>query len=318
MKILVTIVPTILVAAVAAFGARSLAKPARAGLEHEAPAVERARAAELRAALEGLRQENRRLAAALEQRADTLMAAPVPGNELGESEIAAALARWQAAHPPAEPGAHGATRAPVALKPGEVDLASIPMLELVRALSATGFDNVERQEIFQALRENGRIDEYVATMEKLAAEDPQNVELQIALGHAYLQKLFGVGNSPEAGPLAYKSDAAFDRALALDDENWSARFSKAVSLSNWPAFLGRGPEAIENFETLLEQQATQPPRPEFAMTYLFLGNMQQAAGERDKALATWRAGLALFPDREELKNAVGLAETQGDTSRPRR
>ena len=159
------------------------------------------------------------------------------------------------------------------------------------------------------MREAGRIDEYVAAIEKLAAASPNDPDLQVALGHAYLQKLFGVGNTPEAGPLAYKSDAAFDRALELDDHNWGARFSKAVSLSNWPDFMGRGPEAIEHFEILLEQQATQPKRPEFALTYLFLGNMQQSAGKHEQAMATWRAGLELFPDVEELRQA--LAAQQG-------
>ena len=178
----------------------------------------------------------------------------------------------------------------------------------MRLLSGNRFDDQRQQEIFEELRTNGRIDEYVAAIEALAAASPEDAELQVALGHAYLQKLFGMGNSPDMGDVAMKSDRAFDQALAIDENNWNARFSKAVSLSNWPAFLGRAPEAIEHFELLIEQQEGLPPRPEFAMPYLFLGNMHQAAGKREQAIAAWRAGLALFPTSEELRRALELAE----------
>jgi tetratricopeptide (TPR) repeat protein len=58
-----------------------------------------------------------------------------------------------------------------------------------------------------------------------------------------------------------------------------------------------------------------PQREEFALTYLFLGNMQQASGDHDQALATWKAGLERFPDRAELQRAVGLAGAEGSTKR---
>jgi tetratricopeptide (TPR) repeat protein len=306
MKLLLTIV----VAAAAAFAGQRFASSA-AGRAAAGPGDGAAQASEaeaLRATLDELRAASRRLAAEIERRESRLVAAAAPESEIGEAEIAAALARWHADHPPAAGDASAAARAPaVPPAPGETDFASVPMDEIVRVLYGEGFSDLRRQELFQKLRENGRIDEYVATIEKLAAADPDNVEMQVALGHAYLQKLFGVANSPEAGPLAFKSDAAFTRALELDDQNWSARFSKAVSLSNWPAFLGRGPEAIEHFETLLEQQAALPRRNEFAMTYLFLGNMHQANGDREEAVSVWRAGLEQFPDMEELQQAIELA-----------
>jgi tetratricopeptide (TPR) repeat protein len=302
---------TVVVAALAAFGARSfaLARGSRPPASVEAPA------AGLVDGVAALRAENERLARELERRSAALPAAAAPEGLAGidEAEIAAALARWRAAHPeaeePASPGT-GPGRGRAAPAPGKLDLSSVSMDEIVRALSGNRFDDQHQQEIFEELRSSGRIDEYVAAIEALAAADPENAELQVALGHAYLQKLFGMDNSPELGEVAMKSDAAFDRALAIDDENWNARFSKAVSLSNWPAFLGRGPEAIEHFELLIEQQEGKPLQPEFAMPYLFLGNMHQGAGHMDKALAAWKAGLALFPEFEQLRNAVELAEAK--------
>jgi tetratricopeptide (TPR) repeat protein len=305
------LVLTVIVAALAAFGAgrwvlaRRESTPAERGSGARAALVQ---------GIQELRAENRRLAEELERRERAGVApAQAQPNAIGDDEIAAAVARWRAAHPEALVTAE-VVRAPQ-VPAGPFDLATAPIEEIVQALSGATFTHAERQELFQRLREVGRIDEYVAAIEKLAAEDPNNAELQVALGHAYLQKLFEVGNSPEAGPLAMKSDLAFDRALELDPNNWGARFSKAVSLSNWPAFMGRGPEAIDQFETLIEQQEALPERPEFAMSYLFLGNMYQSSGEHKEAIATWRDGLARFPDDDDLRRAIELAESQGAAKR---
>jgi tetratricopeptide (TPR) repeat protein len=311
----VRLLATLLVAALAAFGARRLGSAGTA--QAPEPAAGAGDLEPILAEIQELRRENERLAHEVERRTGRLAAAQSPAVEVSEEEIGAALERWRAAQTAqaraAEPGQ--VERAPGATA-GELDLASIPMPEIVQALANEGLTNLDRQELFQRLREVGRIDEYVAAIEALAAADPENAGLQVALGHAYLQKLFGVVSTPEAGTWAMKSDAAFDRALELDDHNWAARFSKAVALSNWPAFMGRGPEAIDHFETLLEQQAGQPKRDEFALTYLFLGNMQRAGGEGEQAVATWKAGLELFPDMGELRRLIDEAEASEPSGRP--
>lgn len=297
---------TILVAGLFAFGARRWVGTAR----EPARPVSAESTAELdglRTGIAALRAENERLAGELARLEGALEEAPALSSGVSDEEIAAALERWRAAHPRevAAVDARDATVGRRASLPS--DIARVPMSELLPLLRNEGLSDFDREQLFQELREAGRIDEYVAEMEKLAAEDPRNAALQTALGVAYLQKLFEVGPTPEAGIWALQADQAFDRALEIDDHNWGARFTKAVSLSNWPAFLGRGAEALENLEILLDQQEQSPPRPEFAMTYLFLGNLYQSGGERAKALETWRDGLELFPDSEELRRALELA-----------
>jgi len=303
---------TLVVALFAALGGRALVPSAGSAPAEPEPG----RVALLRSEIEALRQANRALERALAARASP---APLEARDaipVSEQEIAEALARWRAAHPAEARAVEERRTAVVAQRTlDELDLENVPMSELVEVLSKIGFGSREHQAIFQRLRESGRIDEYVAAIEALAAENPDDPALQVALGHAYLQKLFGASPSPETGRLAYASDAAFTRALELDETNWDARFSKAVSLANWPAFMGRGPEAIEQFEILRQQQEAQPPRPEFAQTYLFLGNVHQSAGELDQARAAWRAGLALFPDSEALQHALELAEDDQDGRR---
>jgi tetratricopeptide (TPR) repeat protein len=297
---------TIVLALVAALAGRWLGSELRTAAAPAESAVLPELGA-LRLSLDAARSQLAELAAELERTAPG--ASPAANAPAGPSdeELAAALARWREAHPAAEEARTAARRATTPRAPGDPDLATMPMAEIARELAKSGFGDNERQALFQKLRELGRIDEYLAEIEKLAAADPDNPDLQVALGHAYLQKLFGLGASPEVGAIAWKSDQAFDRALELDETNWSARFSKAVALSNWPAFLGRGSEAIEQFELLIEQQESQPSQPHFAYPYLFLGNMHQASGARPQAIATWKEGLARFPEDPGLLAALAAA-----------
>ena len=167
----------------------------------------------------------------------------------------------------------------------------------------------ERQALWSALGEKGLSDELVAMFEDRVEREPNDPDLRVELGSAYLQKVFEVGgSSPTAGMWAMKADAAFDAALALDENHWEARFSKAISYSFWPPALGMQNKAIAQFETLLQQQQSQPPSPQFAQTYYFLGNMYQQTGNPGKALQVWQQGLALYPGNDQLMAQLAAAQ----------
>jgi tetratricopeptide (TPR) repeat protein len=149
------------------------------------------------------------------------------------------------------------------------------------------------------------LDFVVAEIERQSEIDPSNPDLQNKLGESYLQQTFAAGVGPASMEWGEKADAAFDRALEVDEEHWEARFNKAVSLSNWPVFLGKSGEAIRQFEILVDQQERKDtPRGGFDRTYYFLGNMYQQIGKRDKAKATWARGAQLFPDSEPLQTQL--------------
>jgi tetratricopeptide (TPR) repeat protein len=187
-----------------------------------------------------------------------------------------------------------------------VDLATLPLGDLMEMVDGVEWSD-KGLELWRKLAEAGRIDEVVAAFEELADAEPSNPDRQVDLARAYLHKLFSLGNTPEAGIWAEKVDETYDKALALDSEHWEARFSKAVSLSHWPAFLGKTNEAIHQFEILREQQEQGSAELEYAETYLYLGNMYMQTGEKEKALEAWKAGLARFPDDEALRDQVELA-----------
>ena len=282
--------------------------------DRPAPAVADASSAQAEevAPLERRLTELERAQAELVERArelETTPAAPAPQfRAAGEEEIAAALERWTRENGPIPSRASGApaAEAPSSRRPSRFD--GVPMKDILPQLLGSSLSREERELMYQELRDIGRIGEYVAAVKELVANDPKNPDLQVELGIAYLQQLFGADMGPEMGNLAMDADACFARALELDDNNWEARFMKAIALSNWPAFLGRGPEAIDHLEILIEQQEGQTPQEHHALPYLFLGNIYQQNGDMEKALATWREGLELFPDFEELKRQVELAE----------
>ena len=228
-------------------------------------------------------------------------------NATTTEEIEAAFERYLAAH--ASTSTLDAPPTPDAMEAIPIpDIATMPIQDILKLFRIEQFGQTGAERLFQALRDNGRMDEYVEALQAEVDKDPSNPELRTALGIAYLQKLFGATPGPDSGVLAMEADMSFDKALELDSTNWRARYMKAVSLSNWPAFLGKTGEAIANFETLITQQETVDSRPEFAQTYLFLGNMYQQIGEPEKALAVWRQGHDLFPLSAELQTQLGLLE----------
>jgi tetratricopeptide (TPR) repeat protein len=166
----------------------------------------------------------------------------------------------------------------------------------------------DAQAIWKKAADAGVLDELVAMYEKNAADHPNDAKAQVELGHAYIQKTMNVADGPGKGMWSMKADRAYDKALGLDDHNWEARFSKAVNYSFWPPALGKQRDAIAQFETLVQQQQGQPLQPQFAETHLWLGNMYSQIGQKDKALAAWQAGLAMFPDNEELQHQISLAQ----------
>ncbi|HKE01115.1 MAG TPA: tetratricopeptide repeat protein [Planctomycetota bacterium] len=176
---------------------------------------------------------------------------------------------------------------------------------LLARFADPGLSHADFQKIWNEVRAAGLMDEAVAAIEKLAKDKPSDPDIQTLLGASYLQKLFTVPDGPEKGTWAVKADQAFDAALAANPEHWDARFSKATSLAFWPPIFGKQKDAISNFETLIKQQeATAQPKPQYAEAYVFLGNLYDQQGAHDKAAATFKKGLSLFPDNASLKSAA--------------
>jgi tetratricopeptide (TPR) repeat protein len=283
--------------------AASLAAPGPAPVEAAGPDLSR-----LEESLARLAREQQALATALEElRADIAMR-PAPEARVQAEDagaLDAAVARWM------EKRGNGAAQpaGKVTGQPAEEALDEISLDAAIAKLLDPKLDDAARQRLWKEYADRGLTDALVAEFEARVERDPTNPDLRAELGGAYLQKIFELGTSgPMTGVWAMKADKAFDSALELDPEHWDARFDKAVSLSFWPPIFGKQKEAIHHFEKLIEQQSAQAQEPKFANTHLLLGNMYQQAGDMQKAVAAWNAGLSLFPGNEALKKQIALAQ----------
>jgi tetratricopeptide (TPR) repeat protein len=166
----------------------------------------------------------------------------------------------------------------------------------------------QKRSAWKQLRDGGHLDQAIGELEQRMTADPRGADNAAALGHAYLQKCGTIQDVREQGILAMQADKVFDTALNLDPSNWEARYMKAVALSYWPASMNKGQEVIDHFQTLLEQQEARTSQPEFAETYVHLGEQYEKSGRSDEAKATWERGLLLFPQSEGLKKKLVTAQ----------
>ena len=162
----------------------------------------------------------------------------------------------------------------------------------------------QRQAAWKQLRDAGELEQALATLKQGAADHPASAEYPTALGEAYVYKLQTIRGFHEVSILALQADQSFNTALGLDPANWEAKFFKAAALSRWPPEMNKGPEVIQQFSNLIDQQEAMPQQPQFAQTYVFLGDQYKKTGQPDYAVATWRLGLAKFPGNSTLQGRI--------------
>lgn len=166
----------------------------------------------------------------------------------------------------------------------------------------------EKQAAWGQLRSAGKLDQVISELEQRIAASPSVPENHAAMGQACLQKAGTIQDVREQGILGMKADQSFDAALNIDPQNWDARFWKATAMSYWPPQLGKGKEVIENCLELMKQQEVRPPEPQFAQTYVLLGDEYKKQGHQEYATQVWNRGLGLFPSNEALTQRVSAQQ----------
>jgi tetratricopeptide (TPR) repeat protein len=166
----------------------------------------------------------------------------------------------------------------------------------------------EKHDLFQQLVKSGQIDAAIAELKQRAADNPNDPEIPTTLGEAQLNQLRAIrdagGDQNDIGILAMQADQSFNAALKIDPSNWEAQFVKASALSGWPVELNKGPEVIQQLSSLIDQQETMPSQPQFAQSYVMLGNEYLKIGQPVKAAATWQLGLTKFPNDPTLLKKI--------------
>jgi tetratricopeptide (TPR) repeat protein len=165
----------------------------------------------------------------------------------------------------------------------------------------------EKQASWKQLQDAGGLDQAIAALKAGMAKHPNNAAYPAELGVAYINKVITAkksGDYNEIAILGMQADQSFDAALKLDPTNWESQYYKAASLAYWPPEMNKGPEVIQRFSSLIDQQEAMPPQPQFAQTYVLLGEQYQKAGQPDQAVKVWRRGAAAFPDDPALQKKI--------------
>jgi tetratricopeptide (TPR) repeat protein len=165
----------------------------------------------------------------------------------------------------------------------------------------------QKQAVWNQLRNTGQLGHAIAALEERQQADPTSAEIPTQLGMAYLLNISATSDVREQGIGGMKADMSFDAALKLDPTNWEAQFFKASALTHWPDSMNTGPQVIQRFTTLIQQQEAQPPRPEFVQSYVLLGDQYQKSGQPDAARQAWGRGLSLFPTSQTLSQRLNPA-----------
>ncbi len=182
---------------------------------------------------------------------------------------------------------------------------STPFTRAMDTLISSQASFHQKQATWKQLRDAGQLDQAIEALKQGVADHPDSATHPAALGQAQLQKAGVVAQSggaiSEMGILGMQADQSFDAALKLDPANWEAQFFKAAAMSHWPLELNKGEEVIKRMSNLIDQQERMSPQPEFAQTYVLLGEQYQKMGKSDYAAATWQIGAEKFPANPALR-----------------
>jgi hypothetical protein len=234
--------------------------------------------------------------------------APVPVADSTPAPDAPPTEKILAAKP--EPPAAPPTSAPApmtAVAPAAVETKlSAPTNAISKAVDALLSANGGKHEMFEQFRKEGQLDAVIAELQQRAAANPTDPEIPTTLGEALLNKVKGLHDAGDAdqneiGILAMQADQNFNAALKIDPKNWEAQFVKSASMVYWPADPQRDAGVVQRLSSLIDQQEGMPSQPEFAHTYVVLGNQYQKMGKLDEAMATWQLGAQKFPADPELQ-----------------
>jgi tetratricopeptide (TPR) repeat protein len=162
----------------------------------------------------------------------------------------------------------------------------------------------QKQAVWKHLKEAGELDDAIHEFQQRVAANPNSTDDLVALGEAELKKCVQNDDVRETAILAMNADQTFDKALSIDPSNWEAQFDKVSAMAHWPPELNQGQKVIDQFQTLIQEQESQPAQSQFALTYLRMGDFYQRGGNADAAAQVWQQGAALFPNNTDLQNRL--------------
>ncbi|HKI02078.1 MAG TPA: tetratricopeptide repeat protein [Thermoanaerobaculia bacterium] len=178
------------------------------------------------------------------------------------------------------------------------DAAALSQLEA--AVAANPDELKSANEYRKAVIRTGEYDRSIAFFEKLTADHPQAAYAWLNFGYAYVDKIPAAGSITQV-ILANKALTNFGKSIDLK-KTWIALFTRGNSYLYWPVIFGRAPLGVADLEQAVEISRQEPkPRKVYVRAWIALGDGYWKTGQAEKAKATWREALKLFPGDPQLQ-----------------
>ena len=141
------------------------------------------------------------------------------------------------------------------------------------------------------------------TLDRAVQLDPKDPIARVYLGLARMELSGWIarqGRFDVSGEVMNKAIVDLDAAVALAPDNLQVRMSRGSSYAEFPSFLNKGALAREDLEVVVHHPnfAAQSSDTR-ARIYFTLGRVYAAAGESEKARASWTAAVAANPQTRE-------------------
>ncbi len=181
-----------------------------------------------------------------------------------------------------------------------LDRLSAQYCELLNKVLSGKASEDEQLAFWNKMRTSPEIDTIIDEQERQTPKDSGDIQGHMNLAKLYCAKLLSASSGLEKGLWAEKAEKRWQAVLEIDPNHWSAQHSVAFSLSQYPDFLNKTGEAIDEYEKLVAIQRELPPEPRHAQTYLELYRLYQKVGDPATALEVLEEGLELFPENKLL------------------
>ncbi len=179
--------------------------------------------------------------------------------------------------------------------------AALPQLEA--AVAADPENLRAASEYRMAVIKAGEHDRALEFFEKLVTDHPQAANAWLNYGFAYVDKIPAAGSITQV-ILANNALTQFSKSIELR-ESWLALYTMGNSYLYWPKVFGRAPLGVADLEAAVDMAKKEPKKKKvYVRAWVALGDGYWKTDQLDKAKATWREGLALFPGEPQLEARI--------------
>src|SRR5262249_17172666 len=188
-----------------------------------------------------------------------------------------------------------------------VAVGADPLTTLEQALETQPDELRAGNDYRMAVIQAGQYDRALAFFQKLIAAHPASANAHLNYGFAYVDKI------PVAGAitqviLANNAINEFSQSLDLKP-SWIGYYARGNGYLYWPRVFDKAKLGVADLENAMRIQKSERKRAYQVRAFIALGDAYWRVDDFAKATATWKEGLAQFPDNAAL--AARLAK-QGD------